>query len=302
MGKFRAFGVAMVTPFRDGKVDSPALGWLIDNLIANGVDFLVPCGTTGESPTLSHSEQRKVIEFTVKHAKGRVPILAGTGSNSTQEAVEMTQAAKECGADGAMAVVPYYNKPTELGILLHYEKLANSVDLPIVLYDIPGRTGIKVSAKTIKRLASDGFIHGLKWASGDLSQLEDVLEGCPDDFDVLSGNDDQTLDLMIRGGHGVISVIGNIIPEKFSTFIRLLQNEYWANSRNTHMRLVGLMRAMFLESNPAPVKTALSLMNPDIFTDELRLPMCNMTTANINELVYCLKLNELLPLEYKHSV
>jgi 4-hydroxy-tetrahydrodipicolinate synthase len=292
MGRFRGLGVAMITPFRNGKIDDDALAWLILNLINNGVGFLVPCGTTGESPTLSHQEQKNIIKFTVDIADGRVPVLAGTGSNSTQEAVEMTQAAKECGADGAMAVVPYYNKPTELGIIEHYEKLSR-VGLPIILYDIPGRTGIKVSSETIIRLSSNNLIDGIKWASGDLHQLEDIIMNCPENFDILSGNDDQALDLMIRGGHGVISVIGNIIPDRFSRLITLMQEEAWGNSRNMHMRLVNLMRVMFIESNPAPVKAALSIMHPKIFTDELRLPMCGLTTANLQELVHELEGNGL---------
>jgi 4-hydroxy-tetrahydrodipicolinate synthase len=292
--QFRGFGVAMVTPFRDGKIDWPALDKLIEMLIQGGVDFIVPCGTTGESPTLSSEEHINVIVKTVNTVKGRVPVLAGTGSNNFSEALEMTKLAKASGADGAMVVVPYYSKPTETGIIMHYDKLANAVDLPIILYDIPGRTGIKVSSKTIISMANAGVIHGLKWASGDLHQLEDVLAGCPDNFDILSGNDDQTLDLMIRGGHGVISVIGNILPTRFKTFIRLMQAELWGNSKNTHMNMINFMRLMFIESNPAPVKAALSLMYPDIFTSELRLPMWNLTGENLEILRNELNDNDLL--------
>lgn len=290
MGKFRGFGVAMPTPFTEsGDVAWEAIDELVEILITGGIDFIVPCGTTGESPTLSHQEHIDVIIRVVNAVNERIPVLAGTGSNSFSETLEMTQAAQDCGVDGAMAVVPYYNKPTVSGITMHYEKLANAVDLPIVLYDIPGRTGIKVSAETIIRLANSRIINGLKWASGDLHQLEDVLSGCPDDFDVLSGNDDQTLDCMIRGGHGVISVIGNIIPNDFCTFIRLMENEFWTNARNTHMRLRPLMRAMFLETNPIPVKTALSLLRPEKFLPSFRLPMCGMEIENRTKLLKCLQ-------------
>lgn len=289
MGKFRGFGVAMVTPFtEDGFVDYQGLAWLIENLIENGVDFLVPCGTTGESPTLSHEEQNEVIRFTVEKVNGRVPVLAGTGSNSTKEAVEMTMRAAENGADGVLVVAPYYNKPTIKGIVMHYQAIS-TIGLPVILYDIPGRCGIKVPAEIVCDLAEKEIIHGLKWASGDLHQLEDISDRCPDDFDLLSGNDDQTLDCMIRGGHGVISVIGNIFPHDFRTFIRLMENEFWTNAKNTHMRLRPLMRAMFFETNPIPVKTALSILHPEIFLPSFRLPMCEMEIDTRTKLLSCMQ-------------
>lgn len=289
MGKFKGCGVAMVTPFKEKEVDWYALSLLVETLIRGKVDFLVPCGTTGESPTLSHRENEEVIREVVQLTEGRVPVLAGTGSNSTDEAVEMTRAAEDAGADGAMLVVPYYNKPTQRGIILHFEEIAKTTNLPLIMYDIPGRTSVQVESETITYLAKENVIQGLKWASGDIDQLKEVVDECPNIFDVLSGNDNQTLDCMTHGGDGVISVIANIIPSTFSNFVSLLSKGKIDEAGKVHKDLSSAMNAMFLETNPIPIKTALSFKYPDILAQEFRLPLCTMEGYNRNRLIKLLQ-------------
>lgn len=293
---FQGLGVAMITPFRDGKVDYTAIGFLISSLLDGGVNFLVPCGTTGESPTLSHEEHVEVIKATVRVASGRRPVLAGTGANSTQEAVELTIAAKEAGADGALVVSPYYNKPMSAGFLDYYRQIAK-VGLPVILYDIPGRTAKGVPTNVILQLAHEGSIQGIKWASGDIDQLMQIIQGAPDGFDILSGDDNLTFALMALGGNGVISVAGNIIPARMSNFIRALENEngIWPQSRKKHYDLLKLMKTMFVETNPITVKTAAHLMHPEIFAEEFRSPMLPMEPATRDKLAKVLAEYKLLP-------
>lgn len=283
---FTGLGTALVTPFMDPfmgeeEIRWEAMDWLVQKQIENGVDFLVPCGTTGESPTLSHDEQIKIIEFVVNMARDRVPVLAGAGSNSTREAVDLSQRAKDVGATGVLSVVPYYNKPPDFGIINHYREIA-AVGLPVVLYDIPGRTGIKVAAGTIIQLAEEGIICGLKWASGDFNQLMDVIRQRPDGFTVLSGDDNLTYPLMTLGGDGVISVASNVFPGEMKKLISSVRKDDWDTALDWHYKLLDLMRAIFIETNPIPVKTALGMLHPEIFGREpvFRSPMCKMNTNN----------------------
>lgn len=293
-GKFNGLGVAIVTPFRDGKVDYKALKLLIDFLIKGGVDFLVPCGTTGESPTLDYNEHVVIIKMTVNETKGRIPVLAGTGANCTGEAVALTEAAKHAGADGALVVSPYYNKPMSAGFLDYYRQIAE-VGLPVILYDIPGRTAKGVPTDVILKLAHEGAIKGIKWASGDFNQLMQIIHNTPVEFSVLSGDDSFTLPLMALGGHGVISVVGNIIPKDMSKFISALRQGDIKFGKEEHYRLLKLMQAMFLETNPIPVKTALSFMYPKVFAEEFRSPMTQMEQSPRNMLIDVLRKYELLP-------
>lgn len=261
-------------------IDWEAQERLIEMQVAARADFVAPCGTTGEAPTLSHEEHDQVVAFTVKKIKGRIPVLAGTGSNSTDEAERLTEAAKTAGADGALVVMPYYNKPTIEGLRRHYRMIAK-VGLPVILYDIPSRCGGKPApAELILELANEGTICGLKWASGDRKQLKAVLASRPSDFVVLSGDDNLTLEVMCMGGNGVISVVSNLVPEWIVKFVNNLVNEDWKRAELQHHHLLPLMEAMFLETNPIPVKTALAMVYPKIFLEIFRLPLCEMEEAN----------------------
>lgn len=295
--EFQGLGTALTTPFKgDGKVDYEALERLIITQVKEGVNFLVPCGTTGESPTLNHNEHKKVIAFTVttaKRMKGGFPVLAGTGSNSTDEAVELTLEAKKAGADGVLVVSPYYNKPMPAGFLDYYRQIA-AVGLPVILYDIPGRTAKGVPTDVILQLAKEGVICGIKWASGDINQLMDVIKNRPDGFTVLSGDDNLTFPLMALGGNGVISVLSNLVPADMARFIGLVKNSNREVAKEEHFRLLDLMRAMFIETNPIPVKTAMSLMSPEIFKANFRSPMCEMAPENKAKLEKVLRIYGLL--------
>ena len=293
---FVGTGTALATMFRsNGGIDWSAQDRLVDLQLIGGVDFLVPCGTTGESPTLDHGEHDHVIRRVVEKVGGAVPVLAGTGSNSTKEAVRLTRAAKKFGADGALVVAPYYNKPEQEGFIRHYRKVAE-VGLPIVLYDIPGRCGGQgVSAETIIKLAQEGTICGLKWASGNLDQLQKVLDAELKDFAILSGDDNRTVEIMEKGAHGVISVLSNIVPVLVVSMVCDMINGFPKQAREQHNRLLSLMEAMFIETNPIPVKTALAMMHPDVFKAVFRLPLCEMGQANEKKLREVLKKYHLLP-------
>lgn len=282
---FSGLGTAIVTLFKkDGKIDWKAMRELIKQQIKAGVNYLVVCGTTGESPTLSHEEHIRLIQFVVKEVRGRVPVLAGTGSNNTVEAMRLTRAAKAAGADGVLVVSPYYNKPTQRGIKEYYRAIAK-IGLPIILYDIPGRCGGQgVSAQTILELAREGVICGLKWASGNLDQLQDVLAGRLDDFVVLSGDDNLTFAAMALGAHGVISVLSNLIPKEIADFVTEMKAGFWQEARAFHYAYLRLMRAMFIETNPIPVKTSLYLMSPEFVSYTFRSPMCQMSEENLVKL------------------
>ena len=275
--------VAIVTPFRDGKVDEDALKNLIEFQIENGTHGIVPCGTTGESPTLSHEEHEYVIELTVQTVNKRVPVIAGTGSNSTKEAIRLTRFAKEIGADAALVVVPYYNKPTQDGLYLHFKQIATQVDLPIILYNIPGRSGVNMAPETIARLAGDfKNIIGVKEAAGSIPQASKILQLCGMDFLVLSGEDALNFPLLAVGARGFISVTANIAPKDVADVYNLFSAGEFEKAKDMHYKLLPLNEALFIETNPIPIKAALSMM--DKIKYEYRLPLSEMTEAHYKEL------------------
>ena len=270
--------VAIVTPFKKGKVDEEALRKLIEEQIAAGTDGIAPCGTTGESTTLSHEEHDRVIEITIDAARKRVPVIAGTGSNSTAEALRLTRHAWEAGADAALMVCPYYNRPTQEGLYHHYRTIAEEVPIPIIIYNIASRTGVNMLPETLARLAKIPNIVGVKEASGSLKQMSDVIQLCGPDFAVLSGDDIFTLALLAIGGKGVISVISNVAPADMAAMVDAFAAGDLQKARALHYRMSPLIDALFIETNPIPVKAALSLMGKIDY--ELRLPLCRMLPKN----------------------
>ncbi|MDZ4339156.1 MAG: 4-hydroxy-tetrahydrodipicolinate synthase [candidate division NC10 bacterium] len=284
---FEGSMVAMVTPFRDGKVDEAKIRELVEFHVKHGTDAIVPCGTTGESPTLSHAEHKRVVEVTIQAAAGRLPVIAGTGSNATAEAIDLTQHAKKAGADGVLMVCPYYNKPTQPGLIAHYQAVAAAVDIPIIMYNIPGRTGVNMLPETVAKLAQVPNIVGIKEASGSLEQMTEVISLCGDRITVLSGDDTLTLPLMAVGGRGVISVIANICPKEVAEITRASLNGDWKRAKEIHLRLFPLCKAMFYETNPIPVKTAMQILGR--LNGELRLPLCTMSPSNRDKLEKALK-------------
>jgi 4-hydroxy-tetrahydrodipicolinate synthase len=279
--------VAVVTPFKDGRVDEAKVRELVEFHIKNGTDVLVPCGTTGESPTLSHDEHRRVIELAIQTANKRIPVVAGTGSNSTAEAIDLTRFAKNAGADGALVVLPYYNKPTQQGLIAHCRAIADAVDLPLILYNIPGRTGINMLPETLAALADHPNIVGMKEATGNLEQMTQDIVLCGAKLSFLSGDDTLTLPLMAVGGKGVISVVANIVPRDVADLTRAFLSGDWKRARELHLKLFPLCQAMFCETNPIPVKTAMALMG--MINGELRLPLCPMSEANLSKLKAALR-------------
>jgi 4-hydroxy-tetrahydrodipicolinate synthase len=279
---FKGAIVAIVTPFKKGRVDEVALRNLIEYQIANGTNGIVPCGTTGESSTLSHEEHDQVIEIAIDAAKKRVPVIAGTGSNSTEEALRLTRHAYEAGADGALMVCPYYNRPTQEGLYQHYKMIAESVPIPIIPYNIPSRTGVNMLPETVARLSRISNIVGIKEASGSLKQMQDVISLCGDGFDVLSGDDFFTLPLLLIGGRGVISVISNIAPADMAAMIDVFEAGDITRARQLHDKMTPLVDALFIETNPVPVKAALSMMGKIEY--EVRLPLCKMSEGNYEKL------------------
>jgi len=284
---FKGSIVALVTPFNNGKVDEEALSELIEWHIEEGTDGIVPCGTTGESATLTYEEHYRVIETTVKVVNKRVPVIAGTGANSTEETIMMTEEAKKIGADGALLVAPYYNKPTQEGIYRHYKAVAEAVDIPLVVYNVPGRTAINISPETVARLAELKNIVAIKEASGNMRQVSDIIRLCGDKITVLSGDDFTTFPLMMLGGKGVISVTANVMPKEVSQLCKLCDEGKLDEARKLHFKLEPLNSAMFIETNPIPVKTALALMGK--IKEEIRLPLCEMAETNKKKLYNILK-------------
>ncbi|MCC6140426.1 MAG: 4-hydroxy-tetrahydrodipicolinate synthase [Nitrospira sp.] len=284
---FTGSHVAIVTPFRKGKVDERALGDLIEWQIAQGTNGIVPCGTTGESATLSHEEHNRVIELTVEVVRRRVPVTAGTGSNSTDEAISLTRHAKEAGADAALLITPYYNKPTQEGLYRHYKAIAEAVDLPLVLYNIPGRTGVNMLPSTITRLASIQNIVGVKEGSGVIQQASDIVQACGDRLAVLAGDDAMTLPMMAVGGKGVITVTANIAPTEMANMVKAFTAGNLEEARRIHFQLSPLFAALFYETNPIPVKEALGMMGK--IDPELRLPLCPMGKENRDKLMQAMK-------------
>jgi 4-hydroxy-tetrahydrodipicolinate synthase len=278
----------MVTPFRDGKVDEAKLRELVEFHVSHGTDGLIPCGTTGESPTLNHDEHKRVVETVIEAARGRIKVVAGTGSNSTSEAIDLTKHAERAGANGALVVNPYYNKPTQEGLYRHYRAVAESVAIPIVAYNIQSRTAVNVETDTLARLARDvRNIVGVKEASGSLDQMSQVILACGPDFSVLSGDDNITLPLLAIGGSGVVSVIANILPRETSDMVHAALDGDWKRARDLHYRLFPLARAAFLETNPIPIKEAMAMAG--MIEPEFRLPMCRMSDANREKLRAILK-------------
>lgn len=266
--------VALVTPFKNGEIDETALVDLVEFQIANGTEVICPCGTTGESATLSFEEHERVVEIVIRASAGRVPVMAGTGSNSTEEAIRLTRHAQRAGADACLLITPYYNRPTQEGLYLHFKKIAEQVDIPLVLYNVPSRTGVNMLPETVERLAQIKNIIGIKEASGMLPQISEIVRRCGDEFAVLSGDDVNTLPLMAVGGKGVISVTANIAPREVASLTKAAIAGQYDEARRIHLRLLPLHEAMFLQTNPIPVKTALGMMGK--ITPELRLPLCPM--------------------------
>jgi 4-hydroxy-tetrahydrodipicolinate synthase len=279
---FKGSIVAIVTPFKNNKLDEKALTDLIEWHISEGTNAIVPCGTTGESATLEYDEHYRVIELTVQVVNGRVPVIAGTGANSTSETVMMTEKAKAIGADGALLVVPYYNKPTQEGLYLHYKTVAESVDIPIVLYNVPGRTALNMLPKTVARLAELKNVVAIKEATGDMAQVTEIINLCGDKITVLSGDDFTTFSLILLGGKGTISVSANVAPADLSAMCKAANDGNIEEARRLHYKLEPLNKSMFIETNPISVKTALSLMGK--IEEEMRLPLCQMAAANKEKL------------------
>ena len=279
--------VAIVTPFRNGKLDERAFGDLIEWQIANGTSGIVPCGTTGESATLTHDEHHRVVRLSVEVAKGRVPVIAGTGSNSTDEAISLTRHAKEAGANGALLITPYYNKPTQEGLYRHYKAVAEAVDMPLVLYNIPSRTGVNMLPATVARLAVMKNIVGIKEGSGSVQQASDIAQTCGDRLTVLSGDDPLTLPMMAVGAKGVITVTANVMPKEMAQLVASFQAGRIDEARRIHFALSALFAALFYETNPIPVKEALGMMGR--IDPELRLPLCAMGADNRTQLTRVLK-------------
>jgi 4-hydroxy-tetrahydrodipicolinate synthase len=284
---FEGSMVAIVTPFKNGKVDEKALRALIEFQIAGGTEAIVPCGTTGESATLSHAEHDEVVGITVDACKGRVKVLAGTGSNSTLEAVELTHNAEKAGADGALLITPYYNKPSQEGLYGHFSTLAKETSLPIILYNVPGRTSVNMLPPTVERLAKIDNIVGIKEASGSLQQVGDIIARCGNDFTVISGDDPLLWPILAIGGKGIISVTANVLPDRVSELCRAAEAGDVARAQALHYELMTINETLFVETNPVPAKTALALMGK--IEDELRLPLAPLAAENLEKLKVVLK-------------
>ena len=272
--------VAIVTPFENGKIDKQRLSELIEFHISEGTSAILPCGCTGEAATLTHNEQKYMIKLVIDIVNGRVPVIAGTGSNSTEEALVLTMSAKDAGADGALLITPYYNKPTPEGLYLHYEKIAKAVDIPIILYNVPSRTGISILPETVAKLSKIDNIVAIKEASGSLEQVNAIMELC--DIIILSGDDALTLPMMVLGAKGVISVAANVVPKHMAMMVKSFMSGDLEKSRKIHLNLFPLFRALFYETNPIPLKTALGMMG--MIIPELRLPLCEMRKENVGRL------------------
>jgi 4-hydroxy-tetrahydrodipicolinate synthase len=272
-------GTALVTPFNtDGSLDEGALSALVEWQISEGIHFLVPCGSTGEAATMTTEEHRRAVEVVVKQARGRVPIVAGAGSNDTQKAIALSKAMRDVGASHLLHTSPMYNKPPQRGIVAHYRAIAESVDLPIVVYNVPGRTGSNIEARTTLEMSKIAGIAAVKEASGNLSQIADIIAGRSQDFSVLSGDDEMTLPVMALGGDGIVSVVSNVTPRLMSQLCDEMRKGNTVGAREIHFRLLPWMRAAFIESNPLPAKAALAMMNRA--KNILRLPLVPMHASN----------------------
>ncbi len=281
--QFSGAFTALVTPYKDNRIDEEAYRALIEWQLEQGIDGVVPCGTTGESATLSHEEHKKVISICVDQVKGRVPVIAGAGSNCTSEAIDLTRYAKEAGADAALLITPYYNKPTPEGLVAHFKAIASAVSIPFFVYNVPGRTSLNVMPGTVARIFNEiPEAIGIKEATGNLKQVSEVVEECGPDFIVLSGDDFTILPLLSVGGHGVISVVSNIIPNMVHSMCRAYAHKDLQKAQELHFKMAPLCRAMFLETNPIPVKTSLAMMGK--VRREFRLPLVAMLPENEDKL------------------
>lgn len=280
---FEGAHTALITPFRNNQLDEPALTKLIEEQIAGGIAGIVPVGTTGESPTLDNAEHHRVIELAVKAAAGRCLVIAGTGSNSTREAVALTQEAEKAGADAVLLVAPYYNKPSQEGLFRHFQAIAAATKLPIVLYSIPGRSGIEIAVDTVRRLAEAcPNIRAIKEAGGSVDRVSKLRQALPASFEILSGDDSLTLPFIAAGAVGVISVASNLIPKEMSDFVKLCLSGDLAQARAMHEHWYPLFRDLFVETNPVPAKTAMAMQGRIAL--EIRLPLCEMSPANTQTL------------------
>lgn len=273
---FKGSYVALVTPFKNGVVDEKAFKKLIQFQLDNGTDGIVPCGCTGEAATLSHEEQKRLIKITVDMVAKRVPVVAGTGSNCTQEAIDLTMYARKAGCDGALIITPYYNKPTPEGQYRHYAAIAKKADIPIMLYNVPSRTGISLSPATVARLSKIDNIVAIKEAAGSVQQVVDIISAC--DITVLSGDDSMTLPFMAVGAKGIVSVAANIVPAEVHALYQNFADGKIAEARKVHYKMSELFRTLFIETNPLPVKTSLAMMG--YVNEEWRMPLCEMTKEN----------------------
>src|ERR1700691_1818668 len=285
--KFYGAFTALITPFTSNGIDEAAYKKLIEWQIAQGIHGLVPCGTTGESPTLTEEEHFKVVDLCVQTVAKRVPVIAGAGSNSTSEAVHMTKHAAKVGADAVLVVTPYYNKPTNKGLYLHYKAVSESADIPIILYNIAGRTGRNIEPDLMAKLAGIKNVIGVKEASGNLEQMKKIQEFCPKDFLLISGDDALTLPILSMNGVGIISVASHIVPKDVAELVNVFNKGDRAGAQDINSKLLPLVEALFIETNPIPVKTAASLMG--LCSGIMRLPMCEMEDANLAKLKQALK-------------
>ncbi|MBC8460995.1 MAG: 4-hydroxy-tetrahydrodipicolinate synthase [Deltaproteobacteria bacterium] len=279
---FKGSIVAIITPFKDGKIDEETYRELIEFQIENGTNAIVPCGTTGESATLSMEEHSRVIDIAIKAVNKRVPVIAGTGGNNTTEAIELTKHAKSAGADASLQVTPYYNKPTQEGLYQHFKAIANAVPLPQVLYNVPGRTGVNMLPETVARLAEMPEVVAVKEASANLGQMAEIVRLAGEKITLLSGDDNVTLPVLAIGGKGVVSVVANIVPKDTADMVNAWEEGNIERAKELFYKLFPLCQAMFYETNPIPVKTSLALMGK--IQDELRLPLTPMASANLERL------------------
>ncbi len=280
--------VAIVTPFKDGEVDEQGLRNLVEWQIKSGTHCIVPCGTTGESATLTHEEHMRVVEITIDQVRGRVPVIAGTGSNSTDETIMLTKHAKKAGADAALVITPYYNKPSQEGLYQHFMAVAKECKFPMILYNVPGRTSVNMLPQTVARCAKNRYVIGIKEATGSLKQVSDVIRFCPRNFIVLSGDDFTAFPTLAIGGKGVISVCSNVMPKEMANMMNYFFKGDIDKARRLHYKLFPLFEALFFETNPVPAKTALFEMGR-IDSDEVRLPLAPMSDANRERLMEVLK-------------
>ncbi|MDR0676893.1 MAG: 4-hydroxy-tetrahydrodipicolinate synthase [Elusimicrobiota bacterium] len=284
---FKGSIVALVTPFKNGMLDKNKLKELVEWHIKNNTSAIIPCGTTGESATLTHLEHNEVIEIVVEAANKKIPIIAGTGSNNTKESILLSQHAQSVGADGILMITPYYNKPSQNGIYEHFKVISENINIPIMLYNIASRTGVNMSAELIYRLSKLKNIVAIKEASGNINQISDIIEKCDESFVLMSGDDALTLPVLSLGGTGVVSVLANIAPRDVSDMVKAFQKGDIKKARELHYKLSNLVKAMFLETNPVPIKTAMEILG--ICSGEVRLPMYKMDEKNIEKLKIALK-------------